>query len=183
MSRRALTDAQVIQAREMRLGRKLSYQKIADAFEVSYSSMRLSLNPGLRIAENERAKKHREDSPEYLPSWRKKHQGYGALAKRRWRKNYPEKHAAYQAARRAMILGATIGNLAEIREIYSRAKKDPKVRCYLCGKLIPLGHRHVDHIVPLSKGGAHRSSNLAVACDICNDSKGAKPPNEVGVLL
>lgn len=82
-----------------------------------------------------------------------------------------------------MILGATVGNLAEIKELYRKAKEDPKVRCYLCKKLIPIDHRHVDHIVPLSQGGAHRSSNLAVACDECNLKKSAKLPEEIGLLL
>lgn len=107
-----------------------------------------------------------------------------ALAKA---KNYYKTHVlednARSSARRALILGATIGNLAEIKEIYRRAKEDPKVRCYLCGKLIPIGHRHVDHIMPLSKGGAHRPSNLAVSCDICNKRKAAKLPEEIGILL
>lgn len=92
-------------------------------------------------------------------------------------------YIARVAQREAMILGATVGNLEEIKEIYKRAKETPKIRCYLCGKLIPMGHRHVDHIVPLSKGGAHRSSNLAIACDACNLSKGAKQPEEIGILI
>lgn len=101
--------------------------------------------------------------------------------------NYYKKHKeefnAYSAMRRALKLAVTVGNLAEIKEIYRCAKEDPKVRCYLCGKLISIGHRHVDHIVPLSKGGAHRPSNLAVACDDCNLCKCDKMPEEIGVLL
>jgi len=84
---------------------------------------------------------------------------------------------------RAFIAGATIGNLVEIAEIYRRAKEDPKVRCYLCGRLIPIGERQVDHIWPLSKGGAHRPSNLAIAHRHCNQSKNAKLPQEIGLLL
>jgi len=100
-----------------------------------------------------------------------------------YRQNNKSQHNAREAVRRALIVGATIGNLAEIKEIYQRAKEDPKVRCYLCGHLIPKGHRHVDHIMPLSKGGQHRPSNLAVTCDTCNESKGAKMPQELGLLL
>ena len=95
----------------------------------------------------------------------------------------PEKMRARCATHRALLAGATIGNLAEIAHIYDRAAKDPRVRCYLCGKLIPLGSRHVDHILPLSKGGKHRSSNLAAACDTCNLGKSAKLPEAIGLLL
>jgi len=108
-------------------------------------------------------------------------------AREAWRQKNLDKLSAYTAARRALKVGALIGatsnQRAEIREIYQRAQEEPRVRCYLCGKLIPKGHRHVDHIVPLSKGGAHRPSNLAVACAKCNMRKNAKMPNEVGVLI
>jgi 5-methylcytosine-specific restriction endonuclease McrA len=90
---------------------------------------------------------------------------------------------ARESKRRGLIAGVTIGNLAEINEIYRKAKEDQKVRCYLCGKLIPMGHRHVDHIIPITKGGAHRPSNLAVACDTCNQHKYNKTPEEIGILL
>ena len=110
------------------------------------------------------------------------------LARTRARqKDNPEIIAGYGAKHRALIagsiIGATAAQKAEIAEIYRRAHDDSKVRCYLCGKLIPKGHRHVDHIQPLSKGGAHRPSNLAVACDKCNLSKNAKLPAKVGVLI
>jgi len=100
-----------------------------------------------------------------------------------YRQNNKSQHSAREAMRRALIAGVTIGNLAEIKEIYRRAQEDQKVRCYLCGRLIPMGHRHVDHIIPVSKGGQHRPSNLAVTCDTCNESKGAKMPQEIGLLL
>ena len=85
--------------------------------------------------------------------------------------------------RDVLIARATIGNQDEIKEIYRIAKERLRVRCYLCGDLIPKGHRHVDHIIPISKGGHHRPSNLAVACDGCNLKKHAKMPREVGLLL
>ena len=96
-------------------------------------------------------------------------------------------YAASNAKRRALIAGAidnvTPEQLDEIKDIYRTAIEDPKVRCYLCGKLIPIGHRHVDHIIPLSKGGKHCPSNLAVACDVCNQHKSAKLPEEIGLLI
>jgi len=99
----------------------------------------------------------------------------------------PEKMKVHKAARRALkagaLIGATAAQKAEIAAIYKRALGVPKIRCYLCGELIPLGKRHVDHILPLAKGGAHRPSNLAIACSLCNLKKGAKLPSEVGILL
>jgi len=117
---------------------------------------------------------HHED-PERLERCR--------VAAREYYKRHLSEYNAYSTVRRALKLAVTVGNLTEIREIYHKAKEDPKVRCYLCGRLIPKGHRHVDHIVPLTKGGSHRPSNLAVACDKCNREKYNKMPKEVGILL
>lgn len=37
---------------------------------------------------------------------------------------------------------------------------------------------HVDHIIPLSKGGPHEIHNLAIACKSCNLRKNAKMPED-----
>ena len=45
--------------------------------------------------------------------------------------------------------------------------------CAYCGKInIPL---EIEHIVPKSKGGSDRVSNLTLACIACNQKKGNKP--------
>lgn len=48
--------------------------------------------------------------------------------------------------------------------------------CSYCGKKdVPL---QVEHIVPKSKGGSNRISNLTLACECCNQKKGNKPVEE-----
>jgi 5-methylcytosine-specific restriction endonuclease McrA len=59
-------------------------------------------------------------------------------------------------------------------------------RCAYCK--CDLGRRaHLDHIVPLSRGGSNWPSNLQWLCEFCNVSKGAKDPIEFaqqrGLLL
>lgn len=44
--------------------------------------------------------------------------------------------------------------------------------CHLCGE--KPDKIHFDHVVPLSKGGAHVESNIKVACARCNLKKGAR---------
>jgi 5-methylcytosine-specific restriction endonuclease McrA len=46
-------------------------------------------------------------------------------------------------------------------------------RCYYCDVKFSKGKRayHVDHVVPLSRGGTNDPSNLVLACNSCNSSK------------
>ena len=49
--------------------------------------------------------------------------------------------------------------------------------CYWCNKKI-VGTEHIDHYIPLAKGGKHSIDNMVVSCAKCNQSKGAKSPQE-----
>ena len=50
--------------------------------------------------------------------------------------------------------------------------------CYLCGTKVEFGNWHLDHLTPLSRGGSHTYTNVAVTHSTCNLSKGAKTPEE-----
>ena len=95
------------------------------------------------------------------------------------RKHYAlhkEKCKSYQHARRARMKGAKCGNY-DI-EIEKRLWVLQHGKCAICHvDLHHLGH-HVDHIMPLSRGGFHENSNLQLLCPTCNLSKGAKHPIE-----
>ena len=54
--------------------------------------------------------------------------------------------------------------------------------CVFCPADI-LEKRHVDHIVPLSRGGKHVRENLQILCVRCNCSKGAKTNEEFAEWL
>jgi hypothetical protein len=54
-------------------------------------------------------------------------------------------------------------------------------RCYICHK--PLKKYHIDHFIPLAKGGTNDPGNLRLACPKCNMGKSDKHPFELGVLL
>jgi hypothetical protein len=49
--------------------------------------------------------------------------------------------------------------------------------CQYCGRKAPEVTLHVDHVVPVSKGGQNDISNLVTACQDCNLGKGARPLN------
>lgn len=48
-------------------------------------------------------------------------------------------------------------------------------RCQICGATAADGYKlHVDHILPVSKGGKTEMGNLRTLCERCNMGKGAK---------
>jgi hypothetical protein len=59
--------------------------------------------------------------------------------------------------------------------------------CQLCGRKTPEAFRgtlhdrapEVDHILPISKGGAHTYANLQCACRACNAAKGDTPMGQL----
>jgi len=58
--------------------------------------------------------------------------------------------------------------------------------CPYCAKRMKSEHKSLDHVVPLSKGGAHSILNAVVCCKRCNSRKGVKDVRDflpVGVTL
>ena len=61
----------------------------------------------------------------------------------------------------------------QLKELYLTAKN-----CYWCNTKLNKNNTHLDHLMPLSKGGEHTLSNLVISCRKCNLSKNAKDPIE-----
>lgn len=55
------------------------------------------------------------------------------------------------------------------QEMRNRIKERDNYTCQICGKYMPdeVG-LHIDHIIPISKGGKTVEQNLQVLCDKCN---------------
>src|SRR5579872_5401787 len=59
--------------------------------------------------------------------------------------------------------------------------KRQKSRCYYCHKKVnphDRGSYHVDHVIPLARGGRNDPSNLVIACPTCNLRKHDRLPHE-----
>lgn len=61
------------------------------------------------------------------------------------------------------------------KALKSFVKKRDNYTCQMCGKYMPdeVG-LHIDHIIPIKKGGKSVATNLQVLCDKCNLKKGKK---------
>lgn len=98
------------------------------------------------------------------------------MENREWYKeNYKEEIRAVSNNRRARILEAggtfTAKNITNMFE-------NQNGECTGCLKsLIEFGY-HVDHIMPISKGGSNWPDNLQLLCPECNLQKNAKLPEE-----
>lgn len=61
-----------------------------------------------------------------------------------------------------------------------------KYKCYYCNSKIIHTEKnsyHIDHYIPIAKGGTAEISNLVISCPTCNMSKGAKMPHEFMLKL
>lgn len=101
----------------------------------------------------------------------------------RWAAENPEKARSYKRNRRAWKRGNGGSHTAEdILDIL----KNQRGKCIYCPTRLRDKY-HVDHVVPLSKGGRNDRQNLQLLCEPCNLSKGSKDPIEFsqqrGLLL
>lgn len=85
-----------------------------------------------------------------------------------YKKANPERVAEYARRRRARkkgaLVSASVDGVLNVMESYKRV-------CVYCNG----GADTIDHIVPLSSGGAHSVDNLVAACLSCNSRKSDRP--------
>ncbi len=55
--------------------------------------------------------------------------------------------------------------------------------CQYCGGVFAQKQLNLDHVVPLSRGGASNWENVVCACIACNTQKGARTPLQAGMRL
>ena len=135
-----------------------------------------------RAAANRR---YREENAEALREYeakRSKTPKRRALSRRvnrEWHANNPAKAKAKKARRRAAE--ATADGTITAADIRAQ-KKRQRGRCYWCSEKVGRDF-HVDHFVPLSKGGSNGPENVVIACPPCNLRKNNLLPSEFAGVL
>ena len=81
---------------------------------------------------------------------------------------------ANAAKRRALLLNAFV---EKVHPLVVLERADGV--CGICGEDVDPMEFHVDHIIPLARGGEHSYANVQPAHPFCNVSKGARLPEEM----
>lgn len=99
-------------------------------------------------------------------------------AVREWCRANPEKKSAMDARRRGRRKGLPTDATKARADFIRWSRNAPRVRCYWCRGPTAKRDRHIDHIIPIARGGSDTVGNLCVSCRPCNMSKHTKMPEE-----
>lgn len=93
---------------------------------------------------------------------------------KRYKKNHPDRVRLQWRNVNARRRGAAGTHSTE--DVLVQLKRQ-KGRCYYCGEKVGDTY-HVEHVVPLSRGGSNDPDNIVIACLRCNLSKSDRMPHE-----
>jgi 5-methylcytosine-specific restriction endonuclease McrA len=136
----------------------------------------------------EKVSKWRRDNPELAKQVLRRFYAANREKMNEWNRQWYEanwdKKREYRNRRRARKLASAGSHTAEdLAEIF-RAQGG---KCAYCTSVLGKRFRHVDHIVPLSKGGTDDRKNLQFLCGRCNNKKYNHDPlyyaRTLGLLL
>ena len=113
-----------------------------------------------------------------MKAWRDANKDVAHSSQKAWKSKNPGVNAVYCGQRRARKAGSG-GKLS--RGIIKKLMTVQGGKCvYCCADLSP-GH-HLDHKIPLSRGGTHTDDNVHLTCPLCNLRKHDKTHEEFLLL-
>lgn len=93
-----------------------------------------------------------------------------------WKRRNPDRVLASHQKRRAML--SRTENPATAQQIREKRESQRGLCSYCCQPLDNNGRGHLEHQVPISRGGSAGIDNVVFACSICNLSKGTLTASE-----
>lgn len=131
----------------------------------------------------ERHRQYHQENREHLINvaslYQRENREYVRTRKRLYYRANPEKARELDHRRRARKRNAEGSFTKEDVQLMLRQQKN---KCWYCQKKLN-GKYHIDHRIPLSRGGSNNPSNLVLTCPKCNLSKNDRLPHEWGDRL
>ena len=128
----------------------------------------------------ERGKKYRKDKPDIefnkQKRYRERHKEQLYLKGKKYREEHKDYFYNKHRERQSLKNGVSDGTVTLEAEQTLFELQDGK--CAYCGCDLNINGKHLDHILPLSRGGQHSVSNVHWVCPKCNLSKGNKTEEE-----
>src|SRR6266850_3288205 len=118
-----------------------------------------------RLAHQKWKQKNKDRIANYRKQWTPEQRAMDKARVRKWRSQHPDKfreNNRLQYQRRRTAIGKlTMAEWKLIKAIFQN-------RCAYCWQVRPL---EIEHVIPLSKGGANTAENVVPACSQCNRHK------------
>lgn len=136
-----------------------------DRVKASYAAYREANRQRKKLTDKLWAEKNKDKIAEASRRYREANPQKVAAIKRAQAKRHPETIKKNSSRRRARL--ANNGVYLVTKKEVARLMRQP---CVYCGAK----SQHIDHVVPIAKGGAHKIGNLVPACQPCNQRKSDK---------
>lgn len=111
-------------------------------------------------------------------TWRAANQERVRSVEAQWRAEHPDVVRDKASIRRALKRNAPVVERIRRAVVWER---DGGL-CHICGKKADPNYWHLEHLVPLSRGGEHSYRNVAVSHPTCNMRKGVAGPAQLRLL-
>ncbi len=109
---------------------------------------------------------NRERASARARAWHAAHPEKVRETAKRWATRHPEETREHTTRRRARLRRVKIG-VVNRAEVFARSGG----RCAYCREPITPKSWHLDHVIPLARGGAHAMDNVVASCPPCNQRK------------
>jgi len=127
----------------------------------------------LRASQSTYNASHREEQRTYYATHLNERRAYVAVN----RATHPEQVRERSHRRRVRIRGGFVERV----ELVALVKRDGGY-CGICHKRVAVAERSIDHVLPVSKGGAHSYANTRLAHLACNLRRGNRGTAQLRLL-
>lgn len=120
------------------------------------------------------------ENRERLLQWKRENpppKEYKRTYNREWCRRNPGKVCTHRTDRK-LKMKTPLEESERINQFFIKVRATESIQCSYCPAVVHGKDAHIDHVIPLSRGGKHLLSNLCVSCQPCNNRKYNKLPHE-----